>query len=143
LKIIGSVSTETVFDINLNQTDLPQNTAAGYDDPTSNPIPVLSGMPSLTPDGNGDYPVSDTFSVSPLEGGTITVSADDVVPGDVDGIEGVDIRDVRYLLFAVYGFEGYTIPTDGSADVDGIEGVDIRDVRYLLFNVYGFEGYTL
>lgn len=143
-QINGSVATETIFDINLSQTQLPQNTAAGYD-AASNPIPVLSGLPSLTADTNGDYPVSDTFSVSSLDGGVITVEPGEVCSspkGDVDGLTGVSIQDVSYLYFYVRNVPGYQVE-ECAGDIDGNPGISIQDVAYLYFHVRNVPGYDL
>lgn len=94
IRIKGSVASETVFDIALLQTNLPQNTTAGYDDPSNNPVPVLVGLPAIDPDSEGNFPVSDYFSTTLIDG---SIRVEVGMPEDFNGDGVVDINDLALL----------------------------------------------
>jgi hypothetical protein len=94
IRIKGSVASETVFDISLSQTNLPQNTAAGYDDPNNNPIPVLVGLPDNDPNSEGNYPVTDTFSTTLIDG---SIRVEVGMKEDFNGDGVVDINDLALM----------------------------------------------
>lgn len=64
-----------------------------------------------------------------------------LLPGDLDGIEGVDNRDVAYLLWYTLFPEDYPLPQ--AADFDGNGSVDNKDVEYLLWHTLFPKDYPL
>ncbi|MBQ3075192.1 MAG: hypothetical protein IJC26_03905, partial [Clostridia bacterium] len=63
------------------------------------------------------------------------------VPGDLDGVEGVDMDDAIYLLFYCSFAEEY--PINQNADFDNSGEVDMDDAIYLLFYCSFPEDYPL
>ena len=75
-------------------------------------------------------------------GGNITWIPYEVYePGDLDGVEGVDNRDVEYLLWYTLFPEDYPLPQAADFDSDGC--VDNKDVEYLLWHTLFPEDYPL
>lgn len=75
-------------------------------------------------------------------GGNITwVPYEAYAPGDLDGVEGVDNRDVEYLLWYTLFPEDY--PLLQRADFDGDGYVDNKDVECLLWHTLFPETYPL
>jgi hypothetical protein len=64
-----------------------------------------------------------------------------LLPGDLDGIEGVDNRDVEYLLWYTLFPEDYPLPQ--AADFDGNGSIDNKDVEYLLWHTLFPADYPL
>lgn len=75
-------------------------------------------------------------------GGNITwIPYEAYEPGDLDGVEGVDNRDVEYLLWYTLFPEDY--PLLQRADFDGDGYVDNKDVECLLWHTLFPETYPL
>ena len=55
--------------------------------------------------------------------------------GDLDGIEGINILDIVYLINHIYKSGPEPIPME-AAEVDGIEGINILDIVYLINYIY-------
>ena len=62
-------------------------------------------------------------------------------PGDLDGVEGVDNKDVEYLLWYTLFPEDYPLPQNADFNDDGY--VDNLDVEYLLWHTLFPEDYPL
>lgn len=62
-------------------------------------------------------------------------------PGDLDGIPGVDNRDVEFLLWYTLFPEEYPLSAD--ADFDGNDVIDNQDVEYLLWHTLFPDEYPL
>lgn len=135
--MVDTSAVEGTYNLTLDETTL-NNSAAGWNGEQS---PVLVGALTNS-DTNYGGDLSDDFPIL-LSVVNSTASYDIVqcVKGDVDGIAGIDLKDVRYILYSYYEFTGYPIPPGGCGDVDGISGLDLKDVRHLLYHYYEFTGY--
>ena len=66
-------------------------------------------------------------------GGAINwVSSGNLIPGDMDGDNVVDNRDVEYLLWCTLFPDDYTVT--GNADFNNDNAIDNQDVEYLLWH---------
>lgn len=76
-----------------------------------------------------------------ITGGTIEVK--NYTPGDLDGVEGVDLNDVFYLLYHYY-FGNDFYPVNQPVDYNKSGTFDLDDVFYLLYYYYfGGDFYPL
>jgi hypothetical protein len=92
----------------------------------------LSDMCAADFDGDGDVDLALSNYANSI---IILYNNSAYICGDIDGIEGVDILDIVFLINYIY-LDGPYPANLKAADVDGIPGINILDIIYLINYIY-------